>query len=83
MNKKDILQLIKDKRNEFYDDVVTISNLRDTDKTAEKITVNEHSIKKWEAESIVMAFDNILNHIDAVEKEGEQNAHWFFIWNKR
>lgn len=71
MNKEEIIKLIKDKRNEFYDDVVAVSNLRDTDKTAEKITINEHSIKKWEAESIVMAFDNILNHIDALEKDSD------------
>lgn len=75
MNKEEIIELIKEKRTSFYDDIVEASNLRDSDENAERITINEHSVKKWEAESIVMALDNILNHIklldDAESEERE------------
>jgi len=66
MNKKDI-RLLKKRINMYQDWAIDESELRE--KEGEKLTVNEHSIKKWEAESAFMALKNYLN--DVLQKDGE------------
>jgi len=61
MNKKDI-KLLKERINMYQDWAIDESKLRE--KEGEKLTVNEHSINKWEAESSAMALRNYLNDAD-------------------